>query len=265
MLRMSNQVKIICQPTAWFYKRFIGLSCLFFGMSAWFFFDGLKTYPKKNWEYYSYQTFKKAGEIFQNRYRQQGDKFNESEWVAIVSSQKMEFPQQEKRLLPKTVSRDQPWPDELKNFDVLIENVSAKIPAQKLWIDYSRNLPFNTNNPIDHAYSQQQILQQIGIAFCLLAIAMGYCLFNLRIALGRLELDEVGIRTAFGKRVLFEQIEALDTKKWDKKGIATLTFSEGGKIRKVRLDGMIYGGFSETEEALAEKFLETLRLKLEEN
>ena len=66
-------------------------------------------------------------------------------------------------------------------------------------------------------------------------------LFLLIRAYGRwIELNETGIRTSWGRELKFEQITALNKKKWDTKGIAKIVYDDNGRKRRVVLDDCKY-------------------------
>ena len=47
-------------------------------------------------------------------------------------------------------------------------------------------------------------------------------------------------------------MKRLDTRKWDTKGLATVTYEKDGKEKKAKIDGMVYGQFKKEEGAPAE-------------
>ena len=65
--------------------------------------------------------------------------------------------------------------------------------------------------------------------------------FLLSRARGRwIELNETGIRTSWGRQLKFDQIVALDKKKWKSKGIAKIVYEVNGRKRRVVLDDCKY-------------------------
>ncbi len=55
-----------------------------------------------------------------------------------------------------------------------------------------------------------------------------------------IELNETGIRTSWGRQLEFDQIVALDKKKWKTKGIAKIVYEDNGRKRRVVLDDCKY-------------------------
>ncbi len=55
-----------------------------------------------------------------------------------------------------------------------------------------------------------------------------------------IELNETGIRTSWGRQLKFDQIVALNKKKWKTKGIAKIIYSDNGRKRRVVLDDCKY-------------------------
>ncbi len=55
-----------------------------------------------------------------------------------------------------------------------------------------------------------------------------------------IESNETGIRTSWGRQLKFEQIVALDKKKWKTKGIAKIVYDDNGRKRRLVLDDCKY-------------------------
>jgi len=69
------------------------------------------------------------------------------------------------------------------------------------------------------------------------ALVGGWLLFVVLSARGRwIESDGTKITTSWGQTVPFDAIESLDKKKWRNKGIAKVTYNDGGKVRKFAID-----------------------------
>ena len=56
-----------------------------------------------------------------------------------------------------------------------------------------------------------------------------------------------------GRKVAYDQMKKIDKRKWDSKGIADIYYEDGGRTRKVKVDGMIYGQFKKEDGEPAEK------------
>lgn len=107
------------------------------------------------------------------------------------------------------------------------------------WKDYTAERgwePYDPGEPKTVAMIQGQ--------FVMLAIAGGIgvlVLINVLRCKGRwIEMDETGLRNSRGQQFTFDQITAIDKKKWDKKGIAKLHYQENGRKKVLVLDDFIY-------------------------
>lgn len=73
------------------------------------------------------------------------------------------------------------------------------------------------------------------------AIAAAAVFFNVLRSLGRwVELDDVGLKSSRGQVVKFEQVEKIDKKKWDNKGIAKVHYQGQGRPQVFTLDDFIF-------------------------
>ena len=77
----------------------------------------------------------------------------------------------------------------------------------------------------------------IGVLFTFIAGLP--CLWTFMRCLGQwIETDESGIANAKGQKVSFDQISKIDKTKWEKKGIAKLLYSDGGKEKTFLVDDL---------------------------
>ena len=71
-----------------------------------------------------------------------------------------------------------------------------------------------------------------------------------------MKVSEQGYYPPGGDLIPFENMLTLDKRKWETKGLATLTYKDGDGEKKAKIDGMIYGQFKEEEGAPAEAFFQ---------
>lgn len=106
------------------------------------------------------------------------------------------------------------------------------------WPGYAREhgLPDGTYGTPGEHYSDGDVLAQKVLGFVALPIGLALGLAFLR-TLGRwVEADEQGIATNQDERVPYESIRSLDRRRWRSKGIAVLTYDDGGRIGTIVLD-----------------------------
>ena len=66
-----------------------------------------------------------------------------------------------------------------------------------------------------------------------------------------------------GDVIPFEKIIRLDKRKWETKGLATLTYLDGEEEKKTKIDGMVYGQFKSEEGAPAESLFQKVLSKFQ--
>ena len=111
------------------------------------------------------------------------------------------------------------------------------------WTEYAAERGWQPYDP-----GEPKTKAEIAVQFYMLAVAGGaglLVLIHVFRCKGRwIEMDETGLRNSRGDQLTFDQIVAIDKKKWDKKGIAKLRYLENGQgngHRKVfTLDDFIY-------------------------
>jgi len=107
------------------------------------------------------------------------------------------------------------------------------------WTEYAAKRGWQPYDP-----GEPKTEAEIAVQFYMLAIAGGIGLLVLIHVLrskGRwIEMDETGLRSSRGLRLTFDQITAIDKKKWDNKGIAKLHYQENGRKKIFVLDDFIY-------------------------
>lgn len=250
---MSSEA-IHCRATRWFLGRAIAMACLFFGFGAYFFYDGAVGYPRANEVFFSHRAFAAMGEKIGS--------MSEGEWGRYVDSAAM-WP----------VLRREGTEYALGSGGGLFPipaGASAAIPAvmrdyarvkKEGWFDYAwktysaeRHFPLK---PGEHPYDAAAVREQWVAGGCcqLLGVA---CLLLLMRTLRRTMSWEDGAVTAAGRRFRVEDIRRIDLRSWKLKGLAFFTVETPRGTRRVRIDGMAYGGFEKRRGEPAEKFMQAV-------
>jgi hypothetical protein len=171
--------------------------------------------------------------------------------VAQVEASTVEIPA-DPALLPPGTPRPLPWPEILKDHARLREG-----KWYDLWLEYTaeRKLPAK---PAEHLYDAGKVREQL-LAGGVCAVLAAGALWVLVRTLGRsIEVDDEGIKAAGGPKVAWREVKRLDRRKWMNKGLAYAFYEAGGRERRLRLDGLTYGGFKEEQGAPAERMMERL-------
>ena len=258
---MSGEEVIECRPTRWFYFR-AGAMALMFGVFLVLFLKDWRVgYPRKNEVYYSYKAFEKAE-----------DKFAEKQWSAEgwekeSASQKV-FPDPD-IILPAGVSHDTKWPPVLADYEVYSKAVAEEgnkaIPP--LWASYTDKRNWSSLIPkksYDPGKVQEQLYFGIGSGVLLLVAIF----FLVRTSRRSMKVDSDAYYAPGGEVVPFDTIRRIDIRKWRSKGIAYLFSSPESfvpsrdssrlSLKKVKVDGMVYGQFREEDGVPAEALFQRI-------
>jgi hypothetical protein len=115
------------------------------------------------------------------------------------------------------------------------------------WDKVAKERGWSTKKPKDDL----DILKQYVMAGCLVVPGLLYVFLFFRSWKRWIELNETGLRTSWGQTLTFDQIVALDKKKWKKKGIAVIRYQRDGRSRRLALDDWKYDAKT-TKEVLIE-------------
>ncbi|MDB4265445.1 hypothetical protein N9891_01705 [bacterium] len=235
---MSSSSEIICRPTKWFIWRALLMVVMFGGFAGYFLYDWKIGYPKKNYIVANYAAFNEAGQAWtvdENR----------ANWKAFVAGQKIPF-QDEEGIYPPGTDLEEKWP-------AILATMSGNGNDEELWKEYSgeKGWPQVVDPQEDFMPAYKIGHQLIASAVCFLLTAVA--LFFLIRTKGRvMKADEKGYYPPGGDLIPYGDIKVLDKRKWESKGLATLTYSSDGEEKKAKIDGMVYGQFKEEEGAPAE-------------
>ncbi len=241
---------IICKATRDTYARFAIVLLAFMGFGLYFFYDGAIGYRKANAAMLSYAAFARLGE--------EATRVSESEWndkmangVLISTAEgKPDCAESRGRFypLPAGHAATQGYPTEMRNHAAMAKSWND------CWMAHSARMQYPIN-PGDHAHDEGAIREQwYGGAVCMLVSAI---LLALTIRTSRRELSLNGSTiTAAGQQFDIADIESLDLRQWGVgfKGAAWFTV----KGRRIKADGMTYGGFSKEQGEPAEQFMKAV-------
>lgn len=253
---MSDSDRIVLRPTRWFLLRAGAMLAMFAVFGGWFLYDWKVGYPKKNLAYALHATFERAGREFSDL--NAGGALTPSEWERFVAGQAVALPEGA-GLLPPGTPQPMPWPELLRDHGRM-----AADGWHKLWLEFSAaqrmdaKPPEHPSVPGKVAYDAKKLREQqaMGAVCSLLALAAAFVL--VRTLRRTIEIDADGLKASDGRRIGFRQFDRLDKRKWKTKGLAYAWFDDGGTQRRVRIDGLAYGGFRQEDGEPAERLMRRL-------
>lgn len=238
--------------------RFGVLLVALWGFGLYFFYDATIGYPHQNEAYFSYQAFAKGGEKAQQ--------MSESEWYNTYNPYS--------KLLDKTLidgifyiveekegkQSIYPLPNHLiPTMDSLyipkeyLDYATMRKSWNEAWTNYSSRCHFALK-PHD-PYDTTSILEQWIAGF--VAFGLGFILlfFTIRTALRRLAIKGSALTVA-GQNFDIADIERIDLRQWGPGYKGSAIFTVKGK--KIKADGMTYGGFNHKNNQPAERFMQAV-------
>jgi len=229
----------------------MGVMFAFFAL--WFFRDGYTGYREKNAEVVIKQVFLGENESPADKADfavKALDKFNENEytpesWEAFACEQWVSLPEN-KSILPRDYVQLK-WPEEIvKGYDSL-----KKSDMYSLWKAYSQRegLPIEPNEKI---YDEDTINNQFVAAVVAVALLLVAIFISLRIMSRSMKVSATGYSPPGGAEIPFSAMRKIDKRKWEGKGLAFIHHEEDGKMKKAKVDGMVYGHFKPEDGAPAE-------------
>jgi hypothetical protein len=252
--------RIVCKPTPWFLLRAAAMLLMFGVFAVLFFVDGKWGYREKNLSYYVSKAFEQATQEF----RLKKDELSPEEWRAFAEKQSIDFVHREAEddegevvPVPEGTTVPMPWPPVLHDHGAMKASLDQQ--PGKLFDDYRLQAGIKKDAP-DNALPARKITEQWVVFWVCLVLTTGAVVVLLR-TLGRsLAIDAEGFYPAGGGKVPFADLVRLDLRKWDTKGLAfAYAKSASGGERKLRIDGLTYGGFKKEDDEPAEQLMRRLR------
>ncbi|MCU0795473.1 MAG: hypothetical protein MUF31_06000 [Akkermansiaceae bacterium] len=243
---------IVCKPTPWFLLRAAAMILMFGIFAVMFYKDGKWGYRDKNLVYYHKQAFAAAVAAF-------GEKQNElgpAEWREFASTQKIALPE-DRSVLPVGTPDSIPWPEELWDFAAVKAGLDAW--PEKLFDPYRERVGLKAKLP-DTPYDARKIAEQWYVFWICLTLTIVALFFLLRTMGRSMRMEDGTFHPAGGAPVKLSELVRLDLRHWQRKGLAfAWAKSEGGTERKIRIDGLTYGGFGIEQGQPAEKLMAELK------
>jgi len=254
--------RIVCKPTPWFQLRAVAMLLMFGIFSVMFFIDGKWGYREKNLAYHLSKAFERASGEFKTK----KDEFSPETWRAYAEKQTIDFISHTKDQteavpvpVPEGTPVPMPWPPVLHDYEAM--NASLGQEPNKLLNDYRLQANLKKAVP-EHDFAEHKITEQWIVFWICLVLTLGALFMLVRTRGRRLAIDEEAFYPASGGKVPFPDLARLDLRKWDTKGLAfAWAKTPSGGERKLRIDGLTYGGFKKEEGEPAE----TLMRRLKEN
>lgn len=219
--------------------------------SVLFYVDGKTGYREKNLSYYLWQGFDQATKEFAAT---QGELTPEA-WKEHAAGRTVPLPE-DRSILPAGTPDPMPWPPVLHDHD----RVKAALGNPRtLFDDYRLEAGIKKDAP-EQPYDAGKIFEQWVVFWICLVLTIGAAFVLLR-TLGRsMAVDDEAFHPAGGGRIPFGDLIRLDLRKWDTKGLAyAWAKSPSGGERRLRIDGLTYGGFKKEQGEPAEKLMRRLR------
>lgn len=247
-----SQTDIICKATADTFVRFGIVILAIFGFSLYFVYDGAIGYAKKNEIICSYKAFADLGESA-NKEKNAASWRAQRESTPLLVTEKTP----EGALLAVQGESRYPLPadcEAAKQCPAEVMDLQAMQDWHACWEKYTarKGMPIK---PGEHPYDAGAIREQwigsvVGFSLVLLGLYFVVRTYKRELAL------RGDVVTAAGQQFRLDEISAIDLRQWGTgfKGIAYFTVN--GK--KVRIDGMTYGGFNKEKGEPAEVFMKAV-------
>lgn len=247
---MSDTPVIVCKPTDWIKLRAVLIIAMFGVFTYLFYNDGTVGYREKN-EHFLYHN------LFTNVAPQKTEEFDDAvAWKAFVDEAKFPLLSEEECPLPADFDKEQTWPAVLGTKESFEKMKNTSDGASALWRAYSGEKKWKFE-PAEKLYDQGKLTEQFVMAGICGALVLAVVFIFLRILSRTMSVTETAYIAPGGKVVPFSSMRRIDARKWDVKGIAVIDYEDAsGAMKKVKVDGMIYGQFKEKDGKPAERLYE---------
>jgi hypothetical protein len=251
---------IVCKPTPWFLFRAAAMLLMFGIFTVLFFVDGKWGYREQNLSYFVAEAFQEAARDFKLK----KEEITPAAWRAFAARQSIDFVHREAQdeegevvPVPAGTPVPMPWPPVLHDYEAL--KAAASQSPGKLFDDYRLEADIKKDAP-EHAFPQRKISEQWVVFWICLVLTAGTLAVLLRVLGRSMAIDGEAFYPAAGGKVPFADLVRLDLRKWDTKGLAFAhAKTAAGGERKLRIDGLTYGGFKPEWGEPAEQLMRALR------
>lgn len=244
--------RIVCKPTRWFLLRAVAMILMFGIFAVLFYRDGTTGYREKNLSWYTWLGVDAAAKEFSERQAT----MTPAAWRAFAATRTIPLPD-DPGVLPEGTPEQMPWPEVLGDYEAMKEGQGN--PKEKLFKPVMQELGLKHDVP-EHAYDAQQIREQLIIFWICLVLAVVATAIFVRTLSRRMALENGMFQPAGGRPVRVSDLVRLDLRRWQSKGLAfAWARQDGGGERKIRIDGLTYGGFKKEQDEPAERLMRGLR------
>jgi hypothetical protein len=252
--------RIVCKPTPWFLLRAAAMLLMFGVFSVLFFRDGKWGYREENLSYHVSKAFEQAT----NQFKEKKDQITPADWRAYAATQKIDFLHTDKETkkpvatpVPEGTPVPMPWPEVLGDYEKMKASLDQE--PDTLFNDYRLQANLKKEAP-EEVFPERKINEQwVVFGFCLV-LALGALLMLLRTLGRRMAIDGQAFYPPSGGKFPFAELARLDLRKWDTKGLAfAWAKTPSGGERKLRIDGLTYGGFKKEDDEPAERLMRRLK------
>ncbi len=247
---MSSPVTIVCKPTRWFVFRALVMLLMFGTFAVFFYVDARTGYRQKNEVFYLRQAFQKANTEFSQM--DQGGTLTPEAWKDYASRQWVDLPP-DRSVLPAGMAKATPWPAILHAY----ERMKAE-QWNLLWREYTKTRGLNEAAPAE-PYDARKIKEQWVVFWACSALALTAAFFLVCTLRRSISADAEALTDQLGRRVPYADLQVLDLRKWDTKGLAFIDYEGVAGKGRLRIDGLTYGGFKPGDGEPAEKLMERIR------
>lgn len=240
--------RIVCKPTPWFLLRAAAMLAMFGVFAALFYMDGRWGYREKNLSFHLKEAVERAVAEF-------GDakgRMSADEWREYAAKQRVFVAETDMSTLPEGTSEDLRWPELLGDFGAMEAGMGN---WQALIFDRYRDEAGLKKDAPEQAYSAKKIFEQWVVFWICLVLFVGTLFVLLRTLARRIVLDGTTLSPAGGRAVELADLTRLDLRRWQGKGLA---FAWAGD-RKIRIDGLTYGGFRVEDDQPAERLMQGIK------
>ena len=242
---------IVLKPTRWFLWRALAMLILFGVFAGMFFKDWRWGYLEANRSYYHERAVEEAAAEFLKR----KTNTTEDKWRDFASRQSYVLPD-DAAPVPADMATEIPWPEFTQDYQTMDEGVGNW--RSTLFNPYRAEAGLKAS-PGEKAHSQRKIDEQFwffALFLTLFVIVLGVMLFVLT---RRMVLKGDVFKPTTGKAVRISELFRMDLTQWKRKGLAFAWAGvDGQDERKIRIDGMFYGGFDTEQGQPAEKLMNGL-------
>lgn len=247
---MQNTDLIICKPTQWFISRAAMMLAMFTFLGGWFYKDAKTGYRQKNEVFLMERAFQQAAQTYDRVSKEPG--FTENRWKEFAAKQVVDFGA-DRQLLPDHLPEQVSWPEELQQVELIKQGPAVP------WNAFTARLKWDSNAP-EKLHDQRSINEQWYFAIGMGVLAVVTLVVLLRTIRRQVRIDHEKIISQTGEVVYFHQLKQLDLRKWGNKGLAFGTYvTDRGVTRRLRFDGLTYGGFKKQEGEPAEAMMQRIR------